>query len=176
MEQVEFGAGDAVRADQQPGGPQHPPEFAEQGVLQVAARHVVQRGERGHGGEAAGRQRQIGAVGVQYIDVAPDETFREPAGEVTVHLDGGEPGNQAAQHVGGQPGPRADLQHVVPQVPVADRPRQDLLADDRGPLRARAEPQVLLVHRGSASLLPVIRSVIGGYAGGHFVECGLSQK
>jgi hypothetical protein len=64
-----------------------------------------------------------------------------------VDLNASKAADKTTKDVSRQPGPGTELQDVVAEVDAAHHARNDPTLDSLGPLGARAEGQVLLVHR-----------------------------
>ena len=96
---------------------------------------------------SAVRERQLRRVTHHDLDVAQftGELTRLPR-QIRVDFDGGEPIRPGRQRLGGQSGPRPELEYVVPQLDPVDRVRQQALTHQRVPLGARAIPPVEAVH------------------------------
>ena len=80
--------------------------------------------------EAVVLERQRGRVRLEHLDVRPVHPRRERGSQVRIQLDRGQALDLRAEHVGGDARPGPDLDDVVAEHHVAERPGQDLGLDD----------------------------------------------
>ena len=135
----------AVRPDQPRTRREHARHLGEQAILERRRRHVVQHRARHGAREAPGRERQVGGVGFHHLD-AGARAARERRRERGVLLDAGELGNALGEHVGGEPGSGAHLEHVGAEVDPREHPGQQALAHGAAPGGGSTIPAVEGVH------------------------------
>lgn len=87
-----------------------------------------------------------GGVTGHHVDAAAGGPSPEGFGQARIDLDSGDARHQAAEHICGQPGPRADLQHIIAQFDPVQHPRQQPVPHGGAPPLAAAVPAVKPVH------------------------------
>ncbi len=141
----ELVAAQAVAGDQRGAGPQHTGDLGEQPILQCDRRDMVQHRETRGAGEPV--RRRSGRTVASPLTISTDGTSanrsRQHRGELVIDLDRRQPRHRLAEHVGGGAVAGPDLEHVVAEVGVAERPRQD---------RPRASPVATRRCRTSRAL------------------------
>ena len=126
----------AVGPHYQPIRLQDPAHLGQKSVLLPGRRGVMQHGEQRGSAEASGFKRQPGAITVHDRDISPDKAPGEMGGERPVNLNGGQPSNCVAQHVGRQARARANLEYVIAQLIAGQYPGQQFVSHVTSPLGA----------------------------------------
>jgi len=142
-----FGSVDAVDANEQSAGTQHPADLGEQAILLCRRRHVVQHGERSGARKALIFKREGRAVGVDNVNVGAMQPLSELRGQVWIDFDGGQSGNGLSKQVSRQARAGPDFEHVLAKVSLAHSPGQDLRFDGLGPFGTGTYLEVALIHR-----------------------------
>lgn len=83
---------------------------------------MVQHREGHDGAETRRLEWHGGGVTGHHFDAAAGGPSLEGFGQACIDLDSGDARHQAAEHIGGQPGPRADLQHIIAQFDSVQHP------------------------------------------------------
>ena len=120
----------AVRGHQHPPGHQDPRQLGEDTILLRRRRDVMEHVERRSTREPVVLEVQRRGVAEHDLDVATGQAGGEGCGEDLVHLHGGEARRHRAQDVGGEAGPRPDLERSRTEVDPPEGLRKDLLVDD----------------------------------------------
>jgi hypothetical protein len=103
------------------------------------------------------RKRQLRTVAVHYFDIATGQADGQGLGHRGVDLHRGELGQHAAQHLGGPPRTRPELEDVVAELQAGESTGDDPLLDGLNPPVARAILEVELVHaEPSMPMLPMM--------------------
>jgi hypothetical protein len=80
------------------------------------------------------------------IDIGAQESLPQGSGQLFVHFYGGQVFYGFPEDVGGLPRSRADFEDIITQDTVAQSPGQNVTLDGLRPLRAGADPEMLLIH------------------------------
>ena len=120
-------------------------------VLQFRRGYVVEHGEAGGGREVVRREAGLGGIGVDDVHVRAGQPIGQRARQIRVDLDGGDLRRARSKQVGGEPRAWADLEDVVAQVRGREDPRQEVRLEHLGPLGAREEREMGLVHGGRST-------------------------
>ena len=132
-------AGQAVAGHQRRAGPQHAGDLREQPILEFVRRDVMQHGEARRAGEPVvgiGERRRVAVHDLHRRNLG--EAVDQHRRELVVDLDRREPRHRLAQNVGGGAVSGSDLEHVVAEVDVTQRPRKDDVSDHLPPFVAAA--------------------------------------
>src|ERR1700751_5494187 len=102
----------AIGTDKSAAWSQDAPNFAEKLVLKAGSVHMVQHGEANGAGELCVCEWHLSGIALDDLNVAAVQTRGERFGYAAINFDGRQVRNLFSQEIGGEAGPRSQLQHV----------------------------------------------------------------
>lgn len=139
VEGMQFGAGQAVRSDQQPSRAQYPQRLGQGRVLRRQRRKVVQHGERGDRVEAVIGKRRTCAVADHHLDISSFILGRQTCRRVMVELNRDQAIDALAQPASRGTRPRAQLEQLPAQINSRQQRPEHLPPEPARPVCARAQ-------------------------------------
>lgn len=128
-----------VGSDERAAGPQHTVHLAEEPILQLRRRDVMEHREARHRAEPVVGKARCCGVAVDDLDVGAGEAGCECDRQGVIDLQRDEAADLPVQQVGGETGAGPDLEHVVAEVGGAEHPRQQVVLEVLLPARTGEE-------------------------------------